>query len=124
MARLTLWRNTDANCNEEGTFGTAPYVIFRAWEPNAWDFYDWQVKTGKDFGAFELSPDPEDRDEAVEPAHDWDGQLDENDNQLFVVLEKPEVELLQKRLDLVTEKCDFAAVAKTGVEPCEVDSLR
>lgn len=100
-----------------------PYTIFRAWEPNVWDYYDWQVKTGKDFGAFELSPDPEELGEAVEPVYDWDGQLDEKDNQLFAVLEKPEVELLQKRLALVMEKCDFAAVAKTGVEPYEVDSL-
>ena len=98
-----------------------PYTIFRAWEPNVWDFYDWQIKTGKNFGAYELSPNPEgDASEAVEPIYDWDGELDEKDEQLFAVLEKQDIVLMQNRLALVMEKCDFAAIAATGVETFEV----
>lgn len=95
-----------------------PYTLFRAWEPSVWDFYDWQVKTGKNFGAYELSPDPAgDASEEVEPVYDWDGELDEKDGQLFAVLEKQDIVLMQNRLALVIEKCDFEQVRQIGREP-------
>ena len=98
-----------------------PYTMFRAWEPNVWNYYDWQIKVDKDFGAYELSPSPEGIDtENVEPIYDWDGQLDENDNQLFAVLEAKDIELMQKRLSLVMEKCDFNAISNAGKEPWEI----
>ena len=98
-----------------------PYTIFRAWEPSVYDYDEWVIKTGKDFGAYELSPNPAgDASEEVEPVYDWDGKLDEKDEQLFAVLEKQDIVLMQNRLALVMEKCDFAAIAATGIETFEV----
>ena len=98
-----------------------PYTMFREWVPTSWNYYDWDIKTGQTFGAFEFSPSPEGRDdEDLEPVYDWDGQLDYEDNQLFAVLEKKDIELMQKRLALIIEKGGFDAISNAGKETWEI----
>lgn len=78
-----------------------------------------EIKTGMDFGAICFLPMG--LHEEVAETYDWDGKLDIEDTDTFIVFEKEDVELLQKRLALVLENCDFEQVRKIGKNPYEMD---
>lgn len=80
---------------------------------------DPEIKTGMDFGAICFLPMG--LHEEVAETYDWDGKLDIEDTDKFMVFEKEDIELLQKRLALVLENCDFEKVRKIGTNPYEMD---
>jgi len=78
-----------------------------------------EIKTGMDFGAICFLPMSIHED--VEETYDWDGNLDLEDTDKFIVFEKEDIELLQKRLALVLENCDFEKVHQIGCNPYSYD---
>lgn len=71
-----------------------------------------EIKTGMDFGAICFLPMG--LHEEVAETYDWDGKIDLEDTDKFIVFEKEDIELLQKRLALVLENCDFEKVRQIG----------
>lgn len=71
-----------------------------------------EIKTGTDFGAICFLPMS--LHEEVMETYDWDGKIDLEDTDKFIVFEKEDIELLQKRLALVLENCDFEQVRQIG----------
>lgn len=97
-----------------------PYTLFRKWTHDVYLEDEWNIKTGKDFGAYSLSPDTEKSLEDLEPIWDWDGNLDLEDGSLYAVAEREDIQRMQDRLSLVMQKCDFETLKATGKEPWEV----
>lgn len=94
-----------------------PFTMFRpTYSDSVNNCYDGpEIKTGMDFGAICFLPMG--LHEEVAETYDWDGNLDLDDTDKFIVFEKEDVELLQKRLALVLENCDFEQVRQIGREP-------
>lgn len=74
-----------------------------------------EIKSGQDFGAIGLLPGFSLHEE-VKETWDWDGKVDVEEDDTFLVFEKADIELLQKRLELVMTECDFDKVAQIGCE--------
>lgn len=78
------------------------------------------IKTGTDFGAFSLLQGFHVNEDVLE-TWDWDGNVDVDDDAMFVVYEKEDLSLLMKRLMLVIARCDFTKIAQVGKPVVEPD---
>lgn len=101
-------------------------VLLREWQPTAYDDEGWLLTCGRDctghaFGAINLDPDPQgNANEEVMETWDWDGPLDLDDDKLYVVAEKKDVENMKARLQLCLDKCNFDNLKEIGKETYEV----
>lgn len=103
--------------NKKELLEMPPYILFRKCYHGMIQSCEGEaeIKTGQDFGAIGLLPGFSLHEDVAE-TWDWDGKVDVEENETFLVFEKPDIELLQKRLELVMKECDFGKVAQIGCE--------
>ena len=106
--------------NKKELLEMPPYILFRKCYHGMIESCtgEAEIKVGQDFGAIGLLPGFSLHEE-VEETWDWDGKLDVEEDETFLVFEKADIELLQKRLELVMNECDFGKVAQIGCEASE-----
>lgn len=113
-------------CTKEEILKLDSPVLIREWQPSCYDDSGWLLTCGRDvtghvFGAINLDPDPSySPGEEPNEIWDWDGPLDLEDDKLYVVAEKREIELMQARLQKCLDECDFKKLSETGKEMYEV----